>query len=101
MENVMEEIGDLGGLNKIGDMLLSETIGNPRENYDFYEKIVNSKNKLWHIIVNYGVIKKVIHKVSKQCRTLKKIVLELVEVKEDETLMLKELALLRTLVFWI
>jgi len=45
MENVMEEIGDLGGLNKIGDMLLSETIGNPRDFYDFHEKIVNSKLK--------------------------------------------------------
>jgi len=42
MENVMEEIADLGSLQKIGDMILSETIGNPRDFYDFHEGIVSS-----------------------------------------------------------
>ena len=40
----MEEIGDLGDLKNIRDMLLSETIGNPRDFYDFHEKITNGTN---------------------------------------------------------
>lgn len=48
-------------------------------------------------LVNTGTIKQVIHKITQRTRAERLIKKELIENKEDETLILKELALLRTL----
>jgi calcium-dependent protein kinase len=87
MNMVFEEIMDVKGAEK-GAMLLSESIGKPRETYETIENIAP---------VSYGLIKKVRHKISRKTRAMRIIKKELIEVKEEETLLFKELALLRSL----
>lgn len=47
--------------------------------------------------VNYGLIKKVRHKITGKIRSMKIIKRELIEVEEDEIYFFKELALVRSL----
>ena len=88
LNRVFEEIAGIQDLQIKGAMLLSESIGKPKDNYDTIEDIA---------AVPYGLIKKVSHKLSKKIRAMRIIKKELIEVQEDETLLFKELALLRTL----
>jgi calcium-dependent protein kinase len=85
---VFEEIADIKDLQIKGAMLLSETEGKPRETYETLENIAP---------VNYGLIKKVRHKLTGKVRAMRIIKKELIEVREEETLLFKELALLRSL----
>ena len=88
INRVFEEIADIQDLKIKGAMLLSESIGKPKENYDTLENIC---------AVPYGLIKKVRHKLSNKIRAVRIIKKELIEVQEEETLLFKELAILRTL----
>lgn len=69
-------------------MLLSESIGKPKDNYETKENISP---------VSFGLIKKVSHKLTGKIRAMRIIKKELIEVKEEETFIFKELALLRSL----
>jgi len=98
----LEEILDVKDLQIKGEMLMSESIGKPKELYETIENISPSKITLhlifnFQIIVSYGLIKKVRHKITDKIRAMKIIKKELIEVEEDETIFLKELALLRSL----
>jgi calcium-dependent protein kinase len=88
LNNVFEEIQDLKDLNIKGAMLLSESIGKPRDKYDTLENISP---------VNFGIIKKVRNKTIDKIRAMRIIKKELIETCEEETLLFKELALLRSL----
>ncbi len=88
MNAVFEEIMDLKELQLKGAMLISETGGKPREKYETIDTIAP---------VSYGMIKKVRHKLTAKTRAMRIIKKELIEVREEETLLFKELALLRSL----
>lgn len=83
-----EEIGDIRDMNIKGEMLLSENVGKPREMYDNVENIAP---------LSHGLVKKVRHKLTQKIRAMKIIKKDLIEVQEDEVLLFKELALLRSL----
>ena len=85
---VFEEIMDLKELQLKGAMLISETGGKPREKYETIDTIAP---------VSSGIIKKVRHKLTGKTRAMRIIKKELIEVREEETLLFKELALLRSL----
>lgn len=85
---VFEEIMDIKDLQIKGAMLLSETEGKPRETYETLENIAP---------VSYGLVKKVRHRITNKTRAMRIIKKELIEVREEETLLFKELALLRSL----
>lgn len=70
-------------------MLLSETVGKPKLTYETLLNIA---------LVSNGLIKKVKHKLTGKIRAMRIIKKELIEVREEEAFLLKELALLRTLV---
>ena len=83
-----EEIGDIRDMDIKGEMLLSENFGKPREMYDSVEDIAP---------LSHGLVKKVRHKLTNKIRAMKIIKKDLIEVQEDEVLLFKELALLRSL----
>jgi calcium-dependent protein kinase len=85
MGEIFDEIMDVKGAEK-GAMLLSESIGKPNEQYDILKNISPD---------SYGRVKKVRHKISKNIRSMRIIKKE--QVKEEITLLFKELALLRSL----
>ena len=87
---------DIKDLQIKGDMLLSENIGKPKETYETLENIAQSKNIFY--LANCGLIKKVKHKVTSRIRAMKIIKKELLEMKEEEAGLFKEIALLRSLV---
>ena len=62
INRVFEEIADIQDLKIKGAMLLSESIGKPKENYDTLENIC---------AVPYGLIKKVRHKLSNKIRAVR------------------------------
>jgi hypothetical protein len=99
VDQVFEEIKDIKHLQIKGTMLLNETTGKPKDFYDTLNNIAQCINFYLTIynLVNYGSIKKVKHKISGKIRTERLIKKELIEVKEEETLIFKEIALLRTL----
>lgn len=83
-----EEILDIRDMNIKGEMLLSENFGKPKETYDNLENIAP---------LSHGLVKKVVHKITKKTRAMKIIKKDLIEVQEDEVLLFKELALLRSM----
>lgn len=83
-----EEIMDIRDMNIKGEMLLSENFGKPREMYDNVENIAP---------LSHGLVKKVKHKITNKIRSMKIIKKDLIEVQEDEVLLFKELALLRSM----
>lgn len=83
-----EEIMDIRDMNIKGEMLLSENFGKPREMYDNVENIAP---------LSHGLVKKVKHKITNKIRSMKIIKKDLIEVQEDEILLFKELALLRSM----
>lgn len=77
---------------------MSESIGKPK---DYYETLTTIKQsiKLFKTknIVSQGVLKKVKHRVTEKIRTMKIIKKDLIEAEEDETLLFKQLGLLRSI----
>ena len=99
MNNALEEIFDVKDLQIKGEMLMSESEGKPKDNYETIENITPSKKDINFLknLVSYGIIKKVKHKITGKIRAMKIVKKELIEIEEDETIFLKELALLRSL----
>ena len=83
-----EEIMDIRDMNIKGEMLLSENFGKPKDMYENIENIAP---------LSHGLVKKVKHKISNKIRSMKLIKKDLIEVQEDEILLFKELALLRSM----
>ena len=71
-----------------GAMLLSESNGKPKRSYEDIKMIAS---------INNGVLRMVRNKITNKIRAMRIIKRDIVEYKEDESLFMKELALLRTL----
>lgn len=87
VSNIFEEINDIRNMGNKREMLLSVNFGKPKEMYDNIENITQTTN---------GIVKKVKNKLTNKVRAMKIIKKDLIEVQEDEELILKEVALLRS-----
>jgi calcium-dependent protein kinase len=85
LQEIFDEIMDVKGAEK-GAMLLSESSGKPNDHYYILKNMTPD---------SYGRVKKVRHKVSKNFRSMR--IIKKDQVKEEITLLFKELALLRSL----
>ena len=83
---------DIKIVNFKGDMLFSETTGKPKDHYDVLENIASG---------TLGLVKKVKNKFSNCERAMKVIKKAFIDLQEDEKNFMKEIAILRTLVFII
>jgi hypothetical protein len=73
-----------------GEMLFSETIGKPKDHYDVIENISSG---------TLALVKKVQNKFSGCIRSMKVIKKAFIDLQEDEKNFMKEIAILRTLVY--
>jgi hypothetical protein len=94
--NVFQELADIKDLMIKGAMLLSESVGKPKRTYEDIKMLASSKH--FPKLVNNGVLRLVRNKITGKLRAMRIIKRDIIECREDESLFLKELAILRTLV---
>lgn len=87
---MLEDIMDIKTVQIKGEMLFSETHGKPKDHYEVMDGIASG---------TLALIKKVKNKFSNCIRAMKVIKKAFIDLQEDEKNFMKEIAILRTLVW--